>query len=125
MSPNRRKAPNILPMAHFTFLAVLILMFGGGALYYVNSKNEIHRHGQRIKELERELIALETRDEVVLSRIAKLTSYEALRRRQAMEKEAFAQLVPVNDTPLVRVQERVGPLPAADVRTVSNLQPGR
>lgn len=125
MSFNRRKNKNVLPIARLVFTAVLLLMFGGGALYYVNSKNELHRHGQRIKELERELVALETRDEVVLSRIAKLSSYESLRKRQALEKEAFAQLVPVNDTVLVRVQERVGPVPAAEVRTVSNLQPGR
>lgn len=125
MSLNRRRSPNVLPIARLMFTSVLILMFGGGAAYYVNSKNELHRHGQRIKELEREILAMETRDEVVLSRIAKLSSYEELRKRQSMEKEAFAQLVPVNDTMLVRVQERMGPASNSEVRTVSNLQPVR
>lgn len=94
-------------------------------MYYVNAKNEVHRYGQRIKELEREIQMYTTKDEVVLARIAKLTSYEALRKRQQQEREAFAQLVPVNDNVLVRVQERPGARTVSEVRTVSNQQPAR
>jgi hypothetical protein len=125
MSINRRRSENVLPIARLVFTAAMILMFGGGALYYVNSKNELHRHGQRIKELEREIVALETRDEVVLSRIAKLSSYEALRKRQAIERDTFAQLIPVSDTMLVKIQEKPTPAAALEVRTVSNLKPAR
>ena len=103
----------------------ILLSVGGGALYYVNAKNEVHRYGQRVKALEREIQTYVTKDEVVMARIAKLSSYEALRKRQQQEREAFAQLVPVNDSVLVRIQERSTPSGTSEVRTVSNLQPAR
>lgn len=106
-------------------MGVILLSLGGGALYYVNAKNEVHRYGQRVKELEREIQTYITKDEVLLARIAKLSSYEALRKRQQQEREAFAQLVPVNDAVLVRVQERSVTPNNPEVRTVSNLQPNR
>ena len=125
MNANRRRNANVLPVARIFFTGALILVLGGGALYYVNAKNEVHRYGQRVKELEREIQGYITRDEVVMARIAKLSSYEALRKRQVTEREAFAQLVPVNDTMLVRVQERPSSSRNSEVRTVSNLQPAR
>ncbi|MEY5026522.1 MAG: hypothetical protein RLZZ244_2050 [Verrucomicrobiota bacterium] len=125
MSLNRRRNANVLPVAKIFGFAILILLLGGGALYYVNAKNEVHRYGQRVKELEREILALTTRDEVVMARIAKLSSYEALRKRQQQEREIFAQLVPVSDAVLVRLPERSGKTMGAEVSTVSNLQPKR
>jgi hypothetical protein len=125
MSLNRRRNANVLPVAKIFGFAILILLLGGGALYYVNAKNEVHRYGQRVKELEREILAITTRDEVVMARIAKLSSYEALRKRQQQEREIFAQLVPVSDAVLVRLPERSGKTMGAEVSTVSNLQPKR
>ena len=94
-------------------------------MYYVNAKNEVHRNGQRKKELERELLSLETREEVVISQIAKLSSFDSLRRRQSQEREAFAKLVPVTDNMVVRLQDRTPAVGEPQVRTVSNLQPTR
>lgn len=125
MSINRRRNANLLPMARILISSAILAALGGGALYYVNAKNEVHRYGQRIKELEREIQMYTTKDEVVLARVAKLTSYEALRKRQQQEREAFAQLVPVSDNVLVRVQERPGARTVSEVRTVSNQQPAR
>ncbi|MEI6715697.1 MAG: hypothetical protein WCO60_18245 [Verrucomicrobiota bacterium] len=125
MSSNRRRNANLLPVARILMMGVILLSLGGGALYYVNAKNEVHRYGQRVKELEREIQTYITKDEVLLARIAKLSSYEALRKRQQQEREAFAQLVPVNDAVLVRVQERSVTPNNPEVRTVSNLQPNR
>lgn len=125
MSANRRRNANVLPVARILFTGTLLLVLGGGALYYVNAKNEVHRYGQRVKALEREIQGYVTRDEVVMARIAKLSSYEALRKRQQTEKDTFAQLVPVNDAMLVRVQDRGTRGNVSEVRTVSNLQPGR
>ena len=102
-----------------------MLTVGGGALFYVNAKNEVHRNGQRKKELERELLALETKDEVVNSRIAKLSSFDSLRRRQVQEREVFAKLVPVADNLVVRLQDKLPAAGEPQVRTVSNLQPAR
>jgi hypothetical protein len=125
MSSNRRRNANLLPVAKILLLGMSLLILGGGALYYVNAKNELHRYGQRRKELERELLMIATRDEVVTSRIAKLSSYEALRKRQSQERDAFAKLMPVADTLIVRLQERMPAAGESQVRTVSNLQPAR
>ncbi|MEK0444859.1 MAG: hypothetical protein RLZZ399_180 [Verrucomicrobiota bacterium] len=125
MSFNRRRNANLLPVARILLLGTLIATCGGGALYYVNAKNEVHRLGQRVKQLEREIQASITKDEVVMARIAKLSSFESLRKRQQQEREAFAQLIPVNDTLVFRIQERPRSSPNSEVRTVSNLQPVR
>ena len=64
MSTNRRRNANLLPVAKILLIGMLLLTVGGGALFYVNAKNEVHRNGQLKKNLERELLALETKDEV-------------------------------------------------------------
>ena len=125
MSSNRRKNANLLPVAKILLVAMVLLTIGGGALYYVNAKNEVHRYGQCKKELERELLAVATKDEVVTSRISKLCSYEALRKRQSSERETFARLVPVADTLVVRLQDRVFSPAESQLRQVSNPQPAR
>jgi hypothetical protein len=125
MSSNRRRNANLLPVARILLVGTLLLTVGGGALFYVNAKNEVHRNGQRKKELERELLALETKDEVITSRIAKLSSFDSLRRRQVQERDVFAKLVPVTDTLVVRLQDKVPTAGESQVRTVSNLQPAR
>ncbi len=125
MSSNRRRNANLLPVARILLAGTLLVTVGGGALFYVNAKNEVHRNGQRKKELERELVALETRDEVINSRIAKLSSFDSLRRRQVQEREVFAKLVPVSDNLVVRLQDKVPAAGEPQVRTVSNLQPAR
>jgi hypothetical protein len=125
MSSNRRRNANLLPVARILLVGVLLLTVGGGALYYVNAKNEVHRNGQRKKDLEREMIALQTKDEVICSRIAILSSFDALRKRQAQEHETFAKMVPVTDNLVVRIQDRTNASAEPQVRTVSNLQPTR
>ncbi|RFC45395.1 MAG: hypothetical protein DVB28_000568 [Verrucomicrobia bacterium] len=125
MSSNRRRNANLLPVARILLVGTLLLTVGGGALFYVNAKNEVHRNGQRKKELERELLALETKDEVITSRIAKLSSFDSLRRRQVQERDVFAKLVPVTDNLVVRLQDKVPTAGESQVRTVSNLQPAR
>ena len=125
MSSNRRRNANLLPVAKILLFGILLLTVGGGALFYVNAKNEVHRNGQRKKDLERELLALETKDEVIVSRIAKLSSFDALRRRQLQERELFAKLVPVADNLVVRLQDRAPSSAEPQVQTVSNLQPAR
>ena len=125
MSSNRRRNANLLPVARILLVGTLLLTVGGGALFYMNAKNEVHRNGQRKKELERELLALETKDEVITSRIAKLSSFDSLRRRQVQERDVFAKLVPVTDNLVVRLQDKVPTAGESQVRTVSNLQPAR
>ncbi len=125
MSANRRRNANLLPVAKILLIGLLLLTVGGGALFYVNAKNEVHRNGQRKKELERELLALETKDEVILARIAKLSSFDALRKRQSQDRELFAKLVPVADNQVVKLQDHAPAVGESQVRTVSNFHPAR
>ena len=125
MSPNRRKNANLLPVAKIFTAVVVLVTIGGGSLYYVDAKNELHRCGQRKKVLERVLLAISTRDEVVTSRIAKMSSFDSLRKRQVIDKEAFVRLTPVADTLVVRMPEPAAAPGETQVRTVSNLQPNR
>jgi NADH:ubiquinone oxidoreductase subunit C len=104
---------------------MLLLTVGGGALFYVNAKNEVHRNGQLKKNLERELLALETKDEVILSRIAKLSSFDSLRKRQQQDREVFSKLIPVSDNMVVRLQDKASAPEESQVRTVSNIHPAR
>jgi hypothetical protein len=134
MPHNRRRNENLLPAAKIVLFSFLILILGTGGLYYVNAKNEVHRFGEQKKQLEREIIATANRDEMILARIAMLSSYESLRKRQQQEKEAFAKLVPVNDAALVRIPSGAPGGSAAgiatggragDIQAVSNTQAGR
>ena len=123
--PNRRKNANLLPVAKIIMAAVVLVTVGGGSLYYVSAKNDLHRLGERKKALERELLAINTRDEVVSSRIAKLVSFDSLRKRQTTDREAFVRLIAVADTAVVRVPD-LGTSPTEpQVRAVSNLKPVR
>ena len=125
MSANRRRNANLLPVAKILLIGLLLLTVGGGALFYVNAKNEVHRNGQKKKELERELLALETKDEVVVARIAKLSSFDALRKRQSQDREVFAKLVPVADNQVVKLQDITPAAGESQVRAVSNFHPAR
>ena len=133
MIHNRRRNENLLPAAKIVLFSFLILVLGAGGLYYVNAKNEVHRFGEQKKQLEREILATVNRDEMILARIAMLSSYESLRKRQHQEKEAFAKLVPVSDSALVRIPvgaiggnaSMAGGVRASDVQAVSNPQSGR
>ena len=125
MTPsNRRKNANLLPVAKIIMTAVVLVIVGGGSLYYVGAKNELHRLGERKKALERELLAIRTREEVVSSRIAKLVSFDALRKRQSTDREAFVRLIAVADTAVVRVPD-LGGATESQLRAVSNLKPVR
>jgi hypothetical protein len=124
MSANLRRHANFLPAAKILLAFCLLLILGGGGLYYVHAKNELHKFGEYKKQLEREIDAVANRNEMILARIATLSSFDALRKRQLHDREAFAKLVPVTDSAVVRLPAR-SPGNESDVRTVSNPQPVR
>jgi cell division protein FtsB len=124
MPANLRRHANFLPAAKLLLAFCLLLVLGGGGLYYVHSKHELHKFGEYKKQLEREIDAVANRNEMILARIATLSSYDALRKRQQQEREVFAKLIPVTDTAVVRIPVHSSGK-ESDVRTVSNPQPGR
>ncbi len=124
MSANYRRNSNLLPAAKLILSFCLLFILGGGGLYYVNAKNELHKLGEYRKQLEREIDAVANRNEMILARIATLSSYDALRKRQQQDREVFAKLTPVSDTAVVHIRTRTGS-GESEVRTVSNPQPSR
>lgn len=124
MSANQRRNSNLLPVAKLLLAFCLLLILGGGSLYYVHAKNELHRFGEYKKKLEREIEAVSNRNEMVLARIATMSSFDALRKRQQQERDVFAKLVPVTDAAVVRLPARAANN-ESEVRTVSNPQPAR
>jgi cell division protein FtsB len=124
MSANQRRNANLLPAAKLVLAFCLLVILGSGGFYYVHAKNELHKMGEYKKQLEREIDAVSNRNEMILARIATLSSFDALRKRQQYDREAFAKLIPVSDTAVVRVPVR-SVSGESDVRTVSNPQPAR
>jgi cell division protein FtsB len=124
MSANYRRNSNLLPAAKLLLAFCLLMILGGGGFYYVNAKNELHKLGEYRKKLEREIDSVANRNEMMLARIATLSSYDALRKRQQQERDVFAKLTPVPDTAVVHVRTRPV-VNESEVRTVSNPQPVR
>jgi hypothetical protein len=68
--------------------------------------------------LENKIREIEFQDEAVRSRIARLTSHEALRRRQTAGAPAFASLVPISEQAVVRINAAA----PDDKETVASVQ---
>lgn len=124
MSANYRRNSNLLPAAKLLLAFCLLIILGGGGFYYVNAKNELHKMGEYKKQLEREIDAVANRNEMILARIATLSSYDALRKRQQQDREVFAKLTPVTDSAVVHIRAR-SVAGESEIRTVSNPQPAR
>ncbi len=78
----------------------------------------MHLAGARIKVLENKIREVDFQDEAVRSRIARLTSHEALRRRQGAGAPAFASLVPISEQSVVRIS----PSATSDKETVASVR---
>jgi hypothetical protein len=104
MLSNRTKAAVYIRPAQITACLALMAALAVMSVYYVSSRNRVHLAGAKIKALENKIREVEFQDEAVRSRIARLTSHEALRRRQNAGAAAFAGLVPISEQAVVRIQ---------------------
>ncbi len=98
---NTRRRPNNTVQLPKIFLVVLLALTAGGAgLCYLTLKNTQHALGDRVRQTERELRELRSRNQDFQSRIARLSSRMAL--RSAVENDLVA-LIPVQATAIARL----------------------
>ena len=117
MALNRRRHVNVVPVAGMAKWIVVMLFLGIVGLSYVYFKNQQHTTGSEIKALERQLADLTTQNDMVRTRISKLSSRAYLQRRIA---EGFVHMTPITDDRIVRIAAEPAQPPVAEVRSVAN-----
>jgi hypothetical protein len=118
MLSNRTKAAIYVKPAQITACLAVMTAIAVMSVYYVSSRNRVHLAGARIKLFENKIREVEFQDEAVRSRIARLTSHEALRRRQSAGAPAFATLVPISEQAVVRINATA----SSEKETVASVQ---
>lgn len=114
---NRRRHANVLPIASLATWIALAAFACCAGLYYVYCKHQVTERGYSIHRLEKELSELRTLNEGARTRISKLDSPAALRRRRESGRGFLASYVEIPQASLVMVSAK-----ADDFRAVSNLQ---
>ena len=117
MPVNRRRHANALPIASFATWLIIGLFACGSGLGYVWCKNRLYQTGTKIEAVERELRDLRNRNVGLQTKIASLSSTDALNRRFA---SGDIKLVPVRPERIVVVNGRTLPVRANDLQKVAN-----
>jgi hypothetical protein len=117
MSENKRRHANAVPVASFVTWLVIGIFVCLSGLAYVWCKNDLHKSGGRIKELEREFADLRNKNEVSRTHIAQLSSTKALQDRF---DTGFIKLTKITDTSIVMVPNKGGDRSENELRAVSN-----
>jgi hypothetical protein len=102
---NRRRHPNIVPVAALVRWVVAAFFLCTAGLCYVYFKNQMQTTGTEIRDLEGQLSALRTQDDIARAQIDRLSSHSYLERRLA---EGFIQLTPITDDRIVRIHLTAG-----------------
>lgn len=116
MHTSRKPANNVQISKILATLTTLIIV-GVAAVFYVSLKIEQHALGERVRESERLVRELKSRNQDLASRIASKSSRVALR---SQIDAGFVALVPVPNTAIARLTP---PAVASDdgiLRTASN-----
>jgi len=117
MSENKRRHANAVPIASFVTWTAIGLFACAGGLSFVWCKNDLHRSGDRIKELEHELTGLRDKNEVSRAHIAQLSSTKALQDRF---DTGFIKLAKITDDRIVVIRNRAADALGNELRAVSN-----
>ena len=117
MSENKRRHANAVPVASFLTWTVIGLFACVGGLSFVWCKNDLHRSGALIKDLERELTELRDKNEVSRAHIAQLSSTKALQDRF---DTGFIKLSKITDDRIVVIHNKAADAPGNELRAVSN-----
>jgi len=97
---NRRRHANIVPVAALVRWVLVAFFLCTAGLCYVYFKNQMQTTGTEIRDLEGQLSALRTQDDIARAQIDRLSSHSYLERRLA---EGFIQLTPITDDRIVRI----------------------
>ena len=120
MPENRRRHANAVPIASFITWIFIGVFFCVGGLGFVWCKNDLHRTGALIKDLERDLTDLRNKNEVSRAHIAQLASTKALQDRF---DTGFIKLAKITDDRIVIVHDKAATKPGSELRAVSNERP--
>lgn len=105
-------------LSPWLIVAIIALVGGLTYVYYMNMRLT---RGREIKDLERELADLKTKNEALRPHIAELSSRTALQRRL---NEGFVKMVPITQDRIIQVafskQPAGGGSAADELRAVSN-----
>lgn len=123
MPANRRRHSTVMPLASWATWILLATFATSAGLYYVYCKNQLHTRGAQVRMLERELADLQNQNEVVRSRVAMLSSPNALRKRREQEKNFLAGYTEITRDRLVLVSDRLNPAMSNEWRAVANKRP--
>ncbi len=115
---NTRRRPNNkvqLPKIFIVLLAAITV--GGAGVCFISLKNTQHALGDKVRQTERELRELRSRNQDFQSRIARLSSRMALRRQV---DTGFVALIPVQATAIARLMPASIATRDGVVRTAAN-----
>lgn len=102
----------ILPLGPLMRWLVLVAFVGLLGLCYVHMKNKLKVDGDRCRELEMAIEALDEKLQVAGNEIMRLTSRPELERRRA---EGLIRMIPVQDSRLNRLRVQTSALAAEPV----------
>jgi len=119
MSRNRRRHANPFPMRALSpwFVIAAILLIGG--MTWVYFKNQLVTRGREIKDMEKQLVELNTGIEALRPKIAALSSRTALQHRL---DEGVIQMIPIRQDRIVQVSfnQPAETAQVNEIRAVSN-----
>ncbi len=95
-----RKRTNTLAFGSMAPWIVGVIFLGVTGVCYVGFKTQMHLTGNKIKVLERELVDLDTQNEVLRAQISYLSSRKQLQRHL---DSGFIAMVPIANENIVRV----------------------
>jgi hypothetical protein len=123
MPSNRRRHAHVLPIASLATWILLAGFVASAGLYYVYCKNQLRTRGVQIKNLEKELAELENQNRGVRTRIARLSSPNALKTRRDQDKKFLVGYTDILRDNLVLVSDRLLPVQSGDLRAAANKTP--
>ena len=109
---NRHANESVLPIGPLMRWLVLVVFVGLLGLCYVHMKNKLKVDGDRCRELEMAIEALDEKLQVAGNEVMRLTSRPELERRR---QEGLIRMVPVQDSRLNRLRIQTSALAAEPV----------
>jgi hypothetical protein len=117
MARNRKKQHNSIHLGSMARVIVMMVFIGILALSFVFLKIQLHATGRQIKTLEQELAGLKTRNDVLRTSVASLSSRNTLQRQLTT---GFIKMMPISSDRVVRWNGAQPALAMGGFRTISN-----
>ena len=120
MPVNRRRHANAVPIASFATWLMIGLFACSAGVGYVWCKNRLHETGRQIEAVERELREYRSRNVGLQTKIASLSSTDALNRRY---EDGSIKLIPIRPDRIVVVNGKIFSGRESELQKVGNERP--